>query len=129
MPAVAGIKVRGFTELHRALRNADKETRLGIRKVEREAAEPVRVEAQELAAREISHIGTEWAAMRTGITTKLVYVAPRRRRKKGTPRPNLAGLLMTKAMEPALDRHSEQIERSMEQALERMSDNFNRGAP
>ncbi len=127
MPAAAGIKVRGFTELQRALKNADKETRLGIRKVERQVAEPVRVEAQALASREISHIGKEWAAMRIGITTKLVYVAPKQRRRKGTARPNLAGLLLTKAMEPALDRHREQIERSMEEALDKMAANFNRG--
>ncbi len=127
MPAAAGIKVRGFTELQRALKNADKDTRLGIRKVERQVAEPVRVEAQELAAREISHIGKEWAAMRIGITQKLVYVAPKQRRKRGTPRPNLAGLLLTKAMEPALEKHREQIERSMEEALDNMADNFNRG--
>ncbi len=128
MPAAAGIKVKGFTELHRALKNADKETRLGIRKVERQVAEPVRVEAQALAAREISHIGKEWAAMRIGITQKLVYVAPKQRRKRGSARPNLAGLLLTKAMEPALEKHREQIERSMEQALEEMADNFNKGA-
>ncbi len=128
LPASAAIKVRGFTELHRALRNADRDTRLGVRKAEREVAEPVRVEAQELAAREISHIGKEWAAMKIGITQKLVYVAPKQRRRRGTPRPNLAGLLLTKAMEPALERHRAQIERSMEQALDLMANNFNRGA-
>ncbi len=127
MPATGAILVKGLRDLNRALKHADRDTRLGIRKVERQVAEPVRVEAQELAVREISHIGTEWSRMRIGVTQKLVYVAPKQRRKRGTPRPNLAGLLMTKAMEPALERHRTEIERNMEQALDEMADNFNRG--
>ncbi len=126
MPAEAALHVKGLSELHRALKVADKETRLGIRKVERQVAEPVRVDAQQLATREISHIGTEWARMRIGITQKLVYVAPKQRRKKGTPRPNLAKLLMDKAMQPALDKHASEIERNFEEALDQMADNFNR---
>ncbi len=128
VPAAAGIKVKGFTELNRALKNADKETRLGIRKVERQVAEPVRVDAQELAVREISHIGNQWAAMRIGVTQKLVYVAPKQRRKRGSPRPNLAGLLLKKAMEPALEKNRAEIERAMEEALDAMANNFNKGA-
>ncbi len=126
MPAEAAIRVRGLAELNRALKFADKETRLGIRKVERQVAEPVRVEAQELAARHISHIGTEWSRMRIGVTQKLVYVAPKQRRKKGTPRPNLAKLLMDKAMQPALDKHASEIEKNFEEALDQMANNFNR---
>ncbi len=121
------VRVRGLNELHRALKNADKDTRLGIRKVERQVAEPVRVEAQALASREISQIGREWSTMRIGITTNVVYVAPKARRKRGSPRPNLAPLLMDKAMAPALEKHRARVESEMQDALDHMADNFNRG--
>ncbi len=127
MPASGAIRVKGLNDLHRALKTADNQTRLGVRKVERQVAEPVRVEAEQLAAREISHIGTEWSTMRIGITQKLVYVAPKRRRRQGSPRKNLAGLLMDKAMQPALERNRAKIEKNFEDMLDGMAGDFNRG--
>lgn len=126
MPAAAGAKVQGLSDLHRALKSADKETRAEVRKAERQIAEPIRAEAAELASREIPNIGTEWAQMRIGITSKLIYVAPKKRRKQGTPRRNLAGLLMDRAMEPALERNRERLEDDIEQALDRMAAHFNK---
>ena len=68
MAAAAEIRVTGLVQFHRALKTADKETRLGIRKVERQVAEPVKAEAEQLAVREISHIGRQWYRMRIGLT-------------------------------------------------------------
>ncbi len=139
MPAEGAIRVKGLTELNRALKHADKETRLGIRKVERQVAEPVRVDAQELAVREISHIGVPWSRMRIGITQKVVYVAPAQRgskarratvtqaRRKADKK--FATRLIREAMEPALEKNRAAIERNFEAALDDMADNFNRGTP
>ncbi len=133
----AAINVKGLLELNRALKFADRETRLGIRKQERELVKPVKLDAEQLAVREISHIGKPWSTMRIGITQKLVYVAPKQRGSKArraavSPRRRLsdqrfAGRLMDEAMQPALDRNVEKIEKGFEDVLEHMADNFNKG--
>ncbi len=133
--AIGAIRVKGLADLNRALKNADKDVRLGVREVERQVAEPVKLEAQRLAVTEISGLkrtnlksGGEWGLMRIGSTQKVIYVAPLKRgKKKGTQkRRNFAGVLMDKAMQPALDRKRPLIERRFQQMLDHMADNFNR---
>jgi hypothetical protein len=68
--------------------------------------------------------------MRTGITRKVVYVAPRQRgvKTRGADprrRPNLAQLLLDRAMEPALDRHEHEIVEAFDRLLDKMADDFN----
>lgn len=91
-------------------------------------AEPVRAEAASLAASSIRNIGPDWSRMRVGLTVDTVYVAPRQRgNKKGSrKRRNLAPLLLERAMEPALDHHTGEIERAFGQMLDRVADNFSR---
>lgn len=127
MPAAAGITVHGLRDLNRAVSKASKDARREVRAAERQIAEPVRAEAQELAAREISHIGREWHQMRVGTTQKLIYVAPKMRNRGGAKRKNLAGLLMDKAMQPALDHNQHRLEREVDQALDKIANTFNRG--
>ncbi len=134
--ADVGVVVEGLAGLNKALKRADKETRLGIRKVERAVAVPVQLDAQRLAATEISGLrrtnmktGAEWALMRIGVTQKLVYVAPKQRgNKRGSQkRKKFAPILMNKAMQPALDRNRELIVHKMEEALDQMADHFSQG--
>jgi hypothetical protein len=130
MPAV----VRGLRELSAAFAHTDREARLGLRRGLREVAEPVRRDAEQLAAQKISHIGVRWPRMRIGVTRNLVYVAPRQRGIKATgdrrlARPNLAGLLMDQAMQPALDRNSPEIEHRVDRLFDHLADDFNRGGP
>jgi hypothetical protein len=69
--------------------------------------------------------------MRVGVTRNLVYVAPRQKGTRGRGprrRPNLADLLMSRAMEPALERHTGEIEQRFDELLGHVTDNFNRGA-
>ena len=91
-------------------------------------AEPVRAEAASLAASSIRNIGPDWSRMRVGLTVDTVYVAPRQRGiKKGSrKRRNLAPLLMERAMVPALEHHTDEIERAFGQMLDRVADNFSR---
>ena len=67
--------------------------------------------------------------MRVGVTQKMVYVAPRQRSTKtpGRRRPNLANLLMDRALQPGLERHEHQITQRFEQLLDRAADGFNHG--
>lgn len=112
----------------RALARADKETRLGVRRELRQVAEPVQRDAELFARQRIPRIGERWARMRVGITTKTVYVAPSQRsRDRSRRRPNLAGLLMDRAMQPALDAHEHETVRELDRMLDRVADRFNHG--
>lgn len=126
---MAGVAVKGLRDLNRALAKADKQTRLGVRKELRDTAEPVRREAEHLADARIRNIGPRWGRMRVGVTRSSVYIAPRTRAvgRGQRRRPNLAGLLMERAMEAALERNRSHVEWSLEQMLDRVADRFNRG--
>jgi hypothetical protein len=128
------VAVRGLRQLSAALSKADRDVWLGWRRGLREIAEPVRRDAEQLATQNITRIGPRWRKMRTGVTRNLVYVAPRQRGIKTTgdrrkARPNLAGLLMDRAMEPALYQHEPEIEIAVERLLDRMASDFNHGGP
>lgn len=127
--ASGAVRVHGLRELNRAFARADKETRKEVRAAERAIAEPVRATAENLAGSEISGLqrSPQWAGMRIGVTRSLIYVAPKSRRKIGSRRPNLAGLLLSRAMEPALEQHRGDIERAIERALDRIADHFGKG--
>lgn len=119
--AASGIKVRGYRELQRAFKVADKTLQVELAQALKDAAEPVRRDAEALARSSIRNIGNAWPQMRTGITSRVVYVAPRQRSKNRNPgarRPNLARLLAGRAMEPALDRNRGEVENRVGHALD-----------
>ncbi len=123
--------VENYTNVTRTFAKADRDIRLGWRNELRAVAEPVRTTAQTLAVAEIRNMprSPQWAAMRTGVTQKMVYVVPRQRGVRGLGpkrRPNLATLMMDRAMTPALAANRGQIIRRFEQALDNMCANFNR---
>jgi hypothetical protein len=119
--ALGAVRVRGLRELNRALKRTDVATRQRIHAELADVAEPVRADAERLAVQEIRKIGPEWSRMRTGLSVNLVYVAPAKRssRRRNRKRKNLAGLLMDRAMQPALEQNATQIERRLGQALDR----------
>jgi hypothetical protein len=122
------VRVQGLHELQAALAKADRQTRLGVRAGLRQVAEPVQRGAEDLAQANIHRIGSRWSRMRVGITRDLVYVAPRQRGSRGrrpSSRPNLAPLLMDRAMQPALDQHAGEIEARFAELLDRIADDFN----
>lgn len=121
MPAAA-VRVQGLRELQRACAASDRELRLGVRSKLKEAAEPVRQEAERLALGEIRNLGSSWSRMRVGVTTTLVYVAPASRRSGGSARPNLGGLLMRRAMQPALETKARDVERTLERVIDDIAD-------
>ena len=128
---MAGIDVRGLRDLNRALRFADRDVRLGIRKELRGIAEPVARSAEVLAVEKIPRIGVAWSRMRVGQTQRAVYVAPKQRGVKGRGharrrRPNLNPLLLNRSMLPALERHEPELVANFDRMLHRVADNFNR---
>lgn len=128
------VALRGQRELLASLKHADRETRLGVRRELREIAAPVAATAEQLALTTIRGMARspKWARMRVGVTQKLVYVAPRQkgvrgRGRGGRRRPNLADLMMDRAMQPALHRHEAELEQSLDHMLDVIADGFNRG--
>jgi hypothetical protein len=120
--AAGAIRVDGLRELQRACAASEREVRLGVRAKLREAAEPVKEEAERLGPQEISNLGPAWARMRVGVTTSVVYVAPASRRRGGSPRRNLGGLLMNRVLQPALDAKKDEVERKLEEALDAIAE-------
>lgn len=121
MPADA-VRVHGFRELNRAFARADRTLRDELRRGLREAAEPVRRDAESLARLEIRNIGVPWSRMRSRVTQRAVWVAPVERGVKSRAaerrrRPNLAGLLMDDAMQPSLDQNIGEVVDAIEDVL------------
>lgn len=125
------LRVRGIEELNRALKHADRDVRLGVKKLQAGVAEPVRADAEALAVSSITRIGPVWSRMRIGVTVRSVYVAPKQRgvQSRGASlrkRPNLAPLLMNKAMQPALDRNAPLIAGAYDRMLGEVTERFGR---
>lgn len=117
--SASAIRIEGLAEFQKTLKVCEREVRLGVRAKLKDAAEPVRVEAEHLAAAEIRNIGHDWSQMRVGITTSLLYVAPKQRGAKsgGRKRGNMFGLL-SRALNEALDAKAPEVERLLEGALD-----------
>ena len=118
MPATDSIRVEGLRDLNRVLAQAPKDVRREVRAAERAVGEPVRSAAQQKAVTNIRNIGPKWGLMRVGVTTKAIYVAPKARRRGGSPRPNLAGLLLDRAMVPALEENTAEIVERFDRVLD-----------
>lgn len=128
MPALTGAKVHGLAETQRAFSRANKELSKDLRTSLRKVAEPVRAEAETMAVHNIPHVGGPWSRFRVGVTRHSVYVAPRQRgRRSALRRPNFAGILMDRAMQPALDAHANDIEDSLKDMLDDIADRWGRG--
>lgn len=118
MPAQTAVRVEGLRALSRAFAVADKTLSRELRKGLRDAAEPVRADAEALASSRISNIGVSWSRMRVGVTRSSVYVAPRERGTRGrSRRSNLAGLLLERAMQPALEANIGDVEEAVDDVL------------
>lgn len=106
-----GVRVSGLRELNRAFARFGAEEKKALTGALASAAEPVRARAVELADANIRNIGPVWDQMRTGVTARVVYVAPKQRRGRNPnlARPNLAPLLMDKALSPALEETEPQV--------------------
>jgi hypothetical protein len=123
------IYIRGLRDVSTAYSKLERDTRAGLRTGLRDIAEPVQHTAEALSQARIARIGRKWWKMRVGVTRTVVYVAPRQRgvNGRGGPRrrPNLADLLMDRAMEPALEQNEANVEQAVDRLLDHVIDDFN----
>lgn len=120
---MALVRVEGLDGLRRGFRAYDRALATDLDDALEEAANPVRQDAQAFASSSIRKMTRPWAAMRVGTGRGVVYVAPVERGVKGRGnqrkrRPNLADLLMGRAMEPALRRNEATVVRRVDRALD-----------
>jgi hypothetical protein len=132
------IAVEGLRDVQKALKNADKDVRLGIRKELRGIAEPVKATAEQLAVPRIRGLraGAPWSKMRVGVTQTMVYVVPKQRGRKRGGQPSgprrradlvFKDLMIDRVFEPTMYVHQDRIGREVEQMLDRVCVKFNRG--
>jgi hypothetical protein len=121
-----GLKVRGLRETTRAFNNMQEDLADELREGLKHAAEPVRIAAEQKAISRIENMphSTAWAEQKIVVSkrTALVYMAPKKRQSRNTAkrRKNLADLLMTRAMEPALGENEEKTREAVEFVLDRL---------
>lgn len=118
------VRVRGLRECTRAFENVREDLNDTVREGLKHAAEPVRVLAVRRAVAEIGNMphSPQWAEQKVVVSkrTALVYMAPKKRQTRAAERkrPNLAELMMARAMEPALEENEEKVTRSVEALLD-----------
>lgn len=122
------VRVRGLRELNKAFAVADKSLKRNWRQEQRAIGEPVAAMAETLAITRITGLrkSPAWSRMRVGVTTRVVYVAPKSRRRTGSSRKNLAPLLMERAMAPALAANEQNTVRKVDELLGRMGNDWER---
>lgn len=125
------LAVRGLRELTRTFNNAPADYKRAYKAELRTVGEPVRLEAETLATSSIRRITPAWSKMKTGVTTRVVYVAPKQRGIGGRGddprrRPNLGTLLMDRAMQPALERNRHRVEADFDVMLDRLVSKWDR---
>lgn len=123
----------GAEDLRRAFIAAGATFNAEMRSRIRYFAQPVANDAEVLAQASISRVGIPWSQMRTGATggkgVPSVYVAPVQRgtRIVSRKRPKFARLLLSKSMEPALERNRTRILANVDTLLARMERKFGSG--
>ena len=119
--------VKGIADLDRAFQRAGDTLHHEIKDRLRYYAQPVSRTAESLSL--TAGVSREWSQMRVGVTRRLVYVAPMQRGTKvlNRKRRNFARFLLSRALEPALNRHRHQIEDQFDDLLARIERRFNRG--
>jgi len=118
----AGVRVSGYQELQRAFGKYDKDAKKALAFELRLVADSVRGEAERLASSEISRMTSAWSQMRVGITSKSVYVAPK---KRGTKNPALrrsafGTQLLDSVLYPALAANVDSVGRDLDSLLGRV---------
>ena len=118
------VRIKGLAELNRAFRrisgDLDKELKDSLKK----SAEPVATRATSLALGRISNMprSPRWADMRIGVSGKAtVYMVPRAKRRGGSGRPNLKGLLLDQSMDPAVMEKQGEIIEGVGQMIDRLA--------
>jgi hypothetical protein len=112
------IEVKGAKELIRTLDLAPKRFHQAYKRRLGNIAEPTRLQAEHLALTRIRRMfdSPQWSGMRTVVGEWQALIVPASRGSRGTRRrPNLAGLLEQRALDPAAEANEKRVERELDQ--------------
>lgn len=119
--AAGAIRVTGLRELSRDFRKISKDLSKELTKELKNAAEPVRTGAEQLALSRIRNMSSspQWAVMRIGVSRAqgAVYMVPDQRGGRGSGRTNLKNLLLERAMDPALEENADKVKDNINDVL------------
>lgn len=112
----ATIIVENLAQIQRDLARSAPLVEKGLQVGLREAAVPVKRDAERLARSQIRRMGATpiqpppWSLTRIGVTRRGAYIVPRERgtqsrRDRSKRRPNFAELMLTRSYEPALEQN------------------------
>jgi hypothetical protein len=117
-------RVEGYTQLMKALAQAEKSSRKAVRDELRQAGDHVRVDAGQKFTRYDARTA---AGYRTRVRQRGVEVEQSLRKTTGL-RPKFGALQMRKALVPALNENEDETARAIDAALDRIADRFNGSA-
>lgn len=116
------VRVKGFREFLKACQHAPKDTKRFVREAFRQVGEQVRSDA---ADRFTTIDAKSAAGYRTRVRQRGVAVEQSLRKTTGL-HPEYGSLQMRQALIPALQSHTDETERLMEDAMEKVADHFER---
>lgn len=116
--AASTVRVRGLRQFMQATAKADKQTKKVVREKLREAGDSVRVEASRLFA---STDARSAGGYKVRARVRGVAVEQSLRKTTGL-RPGFGALQMRRALVPALDNKSSEVESRLEQAVGELAD-------
>ena len=128
----AVVHVSGLKELQRAFQRMDKDVAQDLVWELQEAADPVRKATEQMLLADLVNLPATpyYAGMRIGVSRAQgsVYIAPAwHARRTGTSRPTFGSSISVR-MEAAVERHAADVEKRLDQWLERMANEWGRGA-
>jgi len=108
------LRVRGYREAARALNTVDKKTRATMLLGMKRGAKPIAADARSLLSR---YQGLNTSSIQPRAVATGVYVTQKQGKKTGL-RPDFGSLQMTQGLIPAAYRNADQLEHSVELALD-----------
>lgn len=124
-------KVNQVAFVNRALQQVSRDIQVGARQEMQAIGELVAHDAETLALSNISGMARSpgWSDMRVGQNNELVYVVPARRgtRTRKRKRPNLAPLMLRRAMLPAKAHNFVEAQRRFDALVDSVTKEFNGG--
>lgn len=126
-PQAATTRVEGLREFIRACDAADKETKRLVRDELRKTAEPVRDDARLKLTRGVARspsIARTAAGYRIVVRRTGIISVEQKLRKTTGKRPDFGALQMRDALIPALEENRDDVNRKMDEAVERIVERF-----
>ncbi len=123
--ATGAVRVKGLKELTRDFKKISKDLDKKLTGELLDAVKPVKDTAEQKALTSISNMTSDWATMKTtvGRAKGQVLMFPASRGKRYS-RPNLANLLLERAMDPAVTENEDHVVQALDDLIGNLADRY-----